>query len=94
MLASRLGQWLGLPVPRVEVIEVSDWLIANSSEMRVDVGGLGQEQHGFNELSSDFSCRHFCFLGVSAGIVILSCFRAAIPPFISPPSFSFPFHSR
>lgn len=42
MLATRLGQWLGLPMPRVEVIEVSDWLIANSSEMRVDVGGLGQ----------------------------------------------------
>lgn len=42
MFASRLGQWLGLPVPRVEAIEVSDWLIANSTEMRVDVGGLGQ----------------------------------------------------
>jgi len=42
MLATRLGQWLGLPVPKVEVIEVSDWVIANSSEMRVDVGGLAQ----------------------------------------------------
>ena len=52
MFASRLGQWLGLPVPRVEVIEVSDWLIANSSEMRVDVGGLGQPCSSGRQLAS------------------------------------------
>jgi hypothetical protein len=39
MFASRLGQWLGLPIPRVEVIEVSDWLISNTQEMRIEVGG-------------------------------------------------------
>lgn len=39
MLATRLGQWLGLPLPRVEAIEVSDWLIANTPDLRVDVGG-------------------------------------------------------
>jgi HipA-like kinase len=39
MFASRLGQWLGLPVPRVEVIEVSDWLIRNSPDLRMEVGG-------------------------------------------------------
>jgi glutathione synthase/RimK-type ligase-like ATP-grasp enzyme len=27
MFATRLAQCLGLPVPRVEVIEVSDWLV-------------------------------------------------------------------
>jgi hypothetical protein len=39
MFATRLAGWLGLPVPRVEVIEVSDWLIKNSSELRIEVGG-------------------------------------------------------
>ena len=39
MFATRLAQLLGLPVPHVAVIEVSDWLIANTPEMRVHVGG-------------------------------------------------------
>jgi hypothetical protein len=39
MFASRLGQWLGLPIPRVEVIEASDWLITNTPDLRVEVGG-------------------------------------------------------
>lgn len=38
MLATRLAQWLGLPVPRVEVIEVSDWLIEHTQELRVELG--------------------------------------------------------
>src|SRR4029077_21139082 len=39
MFATRLAKWLGLPVPEVEAIEVSDWLIANTPELRVQVGG-------------------------------------------------------
>lgn len=39
MLASRLGRWLGLPVPRVEAIEVSEWLVTNSPELRVEGTG-------------------------------------------------------
>jgi len=38
MFASRLGQWLGLPVPRVEVIDVSDWLITHTQDLRVEMG--------------------------------------------------------
>ena len=34
MLATRLGLALGLPMPRVEVIEASDWLIARSDSGR------------------------------------------------------------
>jgi HipA-like kinase len=34
MLATRLGLQLGLPMPKVEVIEVSDWLIEQSLELR------------------------------------------------------------
>ena len=37
MFATRLGQWHGLPMPRVEVIEVSDRLITKTPDMRVDM---------------------------------------------------------
>ena len=39
MIASRLGKWLGLPVPEVAVIEVSDWLIQHTPELRIEVAG-------------------------------------------------------
>jgi hypothetical protein len=39
-LASRLGLYLGLPMAEVAVIEVSDWLISNSPELRIDGGGI------------------------------------------------------
>src|SRR5579884_832592 len=35
-LASRLGAWLGLPVAKVEVIEVSEWLVQNTEELRIE----------------------------------------------------------
>ncbi len=40
MLATRLGQSLGLPIPHVTAIEVSDWLIEHTAELRLDVAGL------------------------------------------------------
>ncbi|HEY2496528.1 MAG TPA: HipA family kinase [Candidatus Angelobacter sp.] len=40
-LASRLGSSLGLPMPEVAVLYVSDWLIENTPELRFDVAGLG-----------------------------------------------------
>lgn len=39
MIASRLGKWLGLPVPEVAVIEVSEWLIDNTPELRIESAG-------------------------------------------------------
>lgn len=39
MFATRLGRWLGLTMPQVEVIEVSDWLITNTPDLRVEVAG-------------------------------------------------------
>jgi len=39
MLATRLGLALGLPMPRVEVIEVSDWLVANTPDLRIQLAG-------------------------------------------------------
>jgi hypothetical protein len=40
MFATRLGRWLGLPMPPVEVIEVSDWLVTNTPDLRVEVAGV------------------------------------------------------
>ena len=39
MLATRLGLALGLPLPRVEVIEVSEWLIAHTPDLRIQLAG-------------------------------------------------------
>ncbi len=39
MLATRLGQLLGLPLPRVEQIEVSEWLIEHTGELRIEGAG-------------------------------------------------------
>lgn len=38
MLATRIAEAVGLTVPRSEVVEVSEWLVANSPEMVVDYG--------------------------------------------------------
>jgi hypothetical protein len=37
-LATKLGALLGLPMSQVEIISVPDWLIENSSELKVDLG--------------------------------------------------------
>lgn len=39
MLATRLGLTLGLPMPRVEVIEISDWLIEHTQDLRIQLAG-------------------------------------------------------
>jgi len=39
MLATRLGLALGLPMPRVEVIEVSDWLVEHTEALRIQLAG-------------------------------------------------------
>ena len=39
LIASRLGLYLGLPMPEVAVIEVSDWLINNSPELHIENAG-------------------------------------------------------
>jgi hypothetical protein len=39
-IASRLGHYLGLPMPEVAVLYVSDWLIENTPELRFDMAGL------------------------------------------------------
>jgi hypothetical protein len=39
MFATNLGLALGLPMPRVEMIEVSDWLIEHTEDLRISLGG-------------------------------------------------------
>ncbi len=39
MLATRLGLALGLPMPRVEVVEVSNWLIEHTEDLQIHLGG-------------------------------------------------------
>jgi hypothetical protein len=39
MLATNLGRALGLPMPQVEVIDVSDWLIEHTEDLRINLGG-------------------------------------------------------
>jgi len=39
MLATNLGLALGLPMPRVEAIDVSDWLIEQTEDLRISLGG-------------------------------------------------------
>jgi hypothetical protein len=44
MLATNLGLRLGLPMPRVEVIDVSDQLIENTDDLRVEVAAQVPEE--------------------------------------------------
>jgi hypothetical protein len=37
-LATTLGKFLGLPMPEVRVIEVSEWLVQNSPDLKIDLG--------------------------------------------------------
>jgi hypothetical protein len=39
MLATRLGVALGLPMPPVKVIEVCDWLIMHTPDLRIQLAG-------------------------------------------------------
>jgi hypothetical protein len=64
MLATRLALALGLPMPRVEVIEVCDWLIEHTEALRIQFAGkaipcrsgkqLGSIYAGGAELTLDY----------------------------------------
>ncbi len=38
LIATRVAEAIGLPVPKSDVVEVSEWLVANSPEMQLDFG--------------------------------------------------------
>src|ERR1700722_18118870 len=39
LLATRLAERVGLPVPLTEVVEVNDWLIRHSPELNIQLAG-------------------------------------------------------
>ncbi|MBZ5525902.1 MAG: phosphatidylinositol kinase [Acidobacteriia bacterium] len=55
-LATRIAGHIGLPVPAVEAIEVSDWLIRNTAEMRFE--SAGHSSHCLPGLH--FGARYVC----------------------------------
>lgn len=54
MLATNLGLTLGLPMPRVEVIEVSDWLIEQTEGLRISLGGAKIPCRSGKQLGSQY----------------------------------------
>lgn len=54
MVATRLELALGLPMPRVEVIEVSDWLIEHTEDLRIQLGGQRIPCRSGKQLGSHF----------------------------------------
>jgi hypothetical protein len=55
MLATRLWQLLGLPMPRVEGIEVSEWLIEHTPELRIDLAGTSMPWKAGLHLASRYA---------------------------------------
>ena len=45
LLASRLAAEIGLPVPPGRIVAVSDWLVANTPELTVRLGGMAHPCH-------------------------------------------------
>lgn len=55
ILASRLGQRVGLPTHHVKCIEVSDWLIQHTPELYIEIGGQRQPVSSGLHLASRFA---------------------------------------
>jgi hypothetical protein len=54
MMATCLGAFLGLPVPRVTTIEVCSWLIENTPELRVELAGSRTKFQAGLHLASEY----------------------------------------
>lgn len=53
-LASRIGRCLGLPMPEVTPIEVSDWLIENTPELHIECAGFSKPCNSGLQLASRY----------------------------------------
>ena len=56
LLATRLAESVGLPVPVTEIVEVPEWLIKNTPELRVDLAGLSSHC----KAGLQFGARYVC----------------------------------
>jgi hypothetical protein len=54
-LASRLGQCLGLPMPDVQSVEICDWLIQHTPELRIETAGQSRLVSSGLHLASRFA---------------------------------------
>lgn len=56
LLATRLAESVGLPVPVTEIVEVREWLVENTPELRMELSGLSSRcQPGLQ-----FGARYVC----------------------------------
>src|ERR1700685_1422032 len=56
LLATRLAESVGLPVPVAEIITVKEWLIANTPELRMDAAGLSSHCKGGLQFGARYVC--------------------------------------
>ena len=54
-LATRIGQRLALPMPRIEVIEVSDWLVEHTPDLRIECRGRSEPCSSGLQLASGYA---------------------------------------
>jgi len=56
LLATRLAEHVGLPVPATAIIEIDDWLIQNTPELRVEGAGSSALCHSGLQFGARFVC--------------------------------------
>ncbi|MGH9634989.1 MAG: HipA family kinase [Candidatus Angelobacter sp.] len=56
LLATRLAESLGLPVPVTEIVGVREWLIKNTQELHIDQAGLSSQCKAGLQFGARFVC--------------------------------------
>src|SRR5689334_22873583 len=56
LLATRLAERVGLPVPATEIVQVGDWLIDNTPELSVDLAGLSARCRSGLQFGARYVC--------------------------------------
>src|SRR5882757_7409403 len=58
LLATRLAEAVGLPVPVTKVVEVSDWLVTHTPELKMQLGGAASENSPACKAGFQFGARY------------------------------------
>src|SRR5437879_6244876 len=56
LLATRLAESVGLPVPVTEIVEVREWLVENTLELHMDLSGLSSRCKPGLQFGARFVC--------------------------------------
>lgn len=59
LFATRLAEKIGLPVPATEIVMVSDWLVQNTSELRMEMAGHSVPCHAGLQFGARYICDPF-----------------------------------